>query len=150
MGDEKINGWNAEMARMVIASDFLLYKYRRISKNGRVTGSPYESLVFGKIYRLSGGMYGYCSLSLERMAYELGAGYDSILRAKKNLERDKYIFKTPPHKKDTNNSRTDRYAANMSKLYEDSMEWEMSDLGFDNDPFRKVRKNHEYPSREND
>ena len=142
MADDKVNGWNGELARMVIASDFLLYKYRHISKSGRIIGSPYEALVFGKIYRLSGGLYGYCCLSLERMAYELGTGYDSVRKAKTNLERDKYIYRPVRHKKDTTSSRVDRYAVNMNKLYEDSREWELSDIGFDSDPSRKIRQNN--------
>lgn len=141
MAEEKSNGWNAELARMVIVSDFLLYKYRKFSKSGKVIGSPYESIVFGKIYRLSGGSYGYCSLSLEKMAYELGTGYDSILKAKNNLKKDKYIVEVTRHKKDFN-ARTNCYMANLPKLYEDSAEWEMSDLGFYNDETRKIRQNH--------
>jgi len=141
---KEIDGWSDEV-NFVLVSDFLLRKYVSVTKkpNGQtiVKGSPYEALVFGKVVRLQQGYYGYCSLSKEEMAWELGASYDSILRAFKNLIADGYI-KEVQHAKEDHNRETKAYVAVRDKLVNDVREWKKNGITyFKDDPDRKSRYN---------
>lgn len=140
MADEKV--WDASLANMVMASDFLLIKYRKKLSNGKFKGSPYESLVFGKIVRLQQNSFGYCYMSKERMAWELGCSYEMILSAYKNLEKDKYIRKVS-HSKSDQMTHTTPYFADIQKLYDDTYSKLENDkennIGYENDPARKIR-----------
>ena len=59
----------------VQASNDLLRFYRKKTDSGKYVSSPYESLVFGRIYNFTSSMgendYGYCSKSVDFLAWEL-------------------------------------------------------------------------------
>jgi hypothetical protein len=117
---KEYSGWNADEIRMVMASDFLLRKYVKYGK--RIVGSPYEALVFGKIFRLQQCKYGYCSLSKEKLAWELGTSYKTILRAIKNLLKDGYI-KEVEHALEDDFIETTCYVAILDNLKKDITIW---------------------------
>lgn len=135
--ENKIN-WDAKQANMVITSEYLLQKYWTLDENGKSHSSPWEALVFGKIFKLSQGQYGYCSLSKEHIAYELGTSYDTILRAFKNLLKDKFI-KEVKHSPFDNNSETKCFVVDLDRLYAKHEIWMQSGIGFNNDKRRKER-----------
>lgn len=130
--------WKYSEARAVPSSDFLLWKYKKKSSNGKFKASPFEALVFGKVFRLSGGEYGYCSLSKEKMAWELGCSYENVLDAYKNLQKDGYVFEVKHDKRDKNID-TKAYRVNIQKLYADNAEWLANGVSYEDDPNRKIR-----------
>lgn len=129
----------------IFASMNLLRFYRRKADNGKYIGSPYESLVFGEIYGFTvGGNFGYCSLSVDEIAWDLGMSHNSVRNALSNLLKDGFIEIVDKSSQDKTKD-TIAYVANMNRLQQ--LNDEIKHITFDNDPTFVKRPARDYTKK---